>query len=244
MTIDLNAYLQKSIQINSVEELFHHYDTTLDSMGYQSSVFIFFAPKKDADEVVPICPFFNIEPELINFYLSHRLYQVGPIFERAKTTGRPVIWSDFFKDPKQFEKSKDLIKFINLLKQYGYNDGITIPTFGFSNSFGHFSFSHKNSKINMDDPNIVILNHICINLFRQYLRITHVDEGVSANLTVREKEVLGWVLKGKSNNVIGDIMGISEHTVTTYIRRSSKKLGASSKWSAAITAVLIGYIQY
>ena len=61
---------------------------------------------------------------------------------------------------------------------------------------------------------------------------------------MREKEVLSWVLKGKSNPVIADIMGISEHTVATYIRRCSTKMNASSKWSAAITAVLVGNVQY
>lgn len=244
MTVDLNEYLKKSIKIDNVKDLFEHYDQALEDLNYSHSVFIFFGPKTGAGETLPTCPYFDVETEIIDQYINHQLYHVGPVFEKAKVTGVPIVWSEFLENSREVKASPKLKEFIDLLHKHGYQDGITIPVFGFSNSFGHFSFSHKDRKIDPSCEDLVVVNHICMNLFKQYLRLTHKADEVVPSLTIREKEVLGWVVKGKSNSVIAEIMGISEHTVTTYIRRSASRLGSSSKLSTAITAVLMGIIQY
>ena len=244
MAPNLNDYLAESRTINTIPALFDHYDKTLHAFGFTRHVFIFFPPKKDGLETIPICPHLDFPKELVQVYLDEKIYQVGPAFEKVKKTGRPIIWEEFLNDDSQFSNSPKLLQFIELFKSVGFRNGVTIPVFGPANSFGHFSFSRKEGEVHIDDPDIVILNHICIDLMKQYLRIAHLDEGTEKSLTLREKEVLSWVLQGKSNSVIAELMGISEHTVSTYIRRSCKKLDTSSKWGAAISAVLIGIMHY
>ncbi len=244
MAVALNTYLKKSDEINNIEALLQHFTKAIESFGYEQHVFIFFPPKKSAEETLPYCPSFNIPEKIIDIYISHELYQVGPIFLEVKTTGRPVLWSDFLHSEKDYERNPKLKEFIKLLGEHGYFNGITIPVFGVRNCFGHFSFTSATKKMSLEDPDLIILNHVCINLVRQYNRIKQLEKTIHPPLTPREKEVLSWVLKGKSNSVIAEIMEISEHTVNTYIKRSCKKLSASSKWSAGISAVLTGLLQY
>ena len=59
-------------------------------------------------------------------------------------------------------------------------------------------------------------------------------------LSAREKEVIHWVARGKSNSVIGDILGCSAHTVDTHLRRIFAKLDVSDRISAAVRAVALG----
>lgn len=52
-------------------------------------------------------------------------------------------------------------------------------------------------------------------------------------LTLRESEVLYWVVKGKTNRDIGDILGASPATVKKHLERVYDKLGVETRTAAA-----------
>jgi DNA-binding CsgD family transcriptional regulator len=61
-------------------------------------------------------------------------------------------------------------------------------------------------------------------------------------LTRREAECLRWVLKGKSDTDIGEILGISHTTAHFHIERAKKKLGVKTRTQAAAIVVSLGYL--
>jgi DNA-binding CsgD family transcriptional regulator len=56
-------------------------------------------------------------------------------------------------------------------------------------------------------------------------------------LTLRESEVLYWVVKGKTNRDIGDILGSSPATVKKHLERVYEKLGVETRTAAAGVAM-------
>jgi DNA-binding NarL/FixJ family response regulator len=56
-------------------------------------------------------------------------------------------------------------------------------------------------------------------------------------LTAREAEVLLWIMRGKSNRDIGDILGLSPRTVNKHLEQIFAKLGVENRTSAAALAV-------
>ncbi len=56
---------------------------------------------------------------------------------------------------------------------------------------------------------------------------------LSFKLTAREAEVLYWVVKGKINRDIGDILGASPATVKKHLERIYSKLGVETRTAAA-----------
>ena len=54
--------------------------------------------------------------------------------------------------------------------------------------------------------------------------------------------MLTWVARGKTNTSIGDILGISGHTVDAHLRRIYLKLGVYDRVSAALRALGFGLI--
>jgi DNA-binding NarL/FixJ family response regulator len=56
-------------------------------------------------------------------------------------------------------------------------------------------------------------------------------------LTVRESEVLYWVVKGKTNRDVGDILGSSPATVKKHLERVYEKLGVETRTAAAAMAM-------
>ena len=61
--------------------------------------------------------------------------------------------------------------------------------------------------------------------------------GLALRLTQREAEVLYWVIKGKINRDIGDILGASPATVKKHLERVFAKLGVETRTAAAAMAM-------
>lgn len=55
-------------------------------------------------------------------------------------------------------------------------------------------------------------------------------------LTVRELDVLTFLVNGDSNNTIAEKLCITEHTVKAHLTQIYKKLGVTNRTSAAIKA--------
>ena len=62
------------------------------------------------------------------------------------------------------------------------------------------------------------------------------------DLTAREFEILGLLAKGLTNKQIGQVLGISEHTVRNHVNSVIEKLDVSDRTEAATTAIQRGLI--
>lgn len=62
-------------------------------------------------------------------------------------------------------------------------------------------------------------------------------------LTPREVEVLQALVTGASTDEIANQLGLTEHTVRTYVKSASSKLKASSKLEATVIALRRGLIE-
>ena len=60
---------------------------------------------------------------------------------------------------------------------------------------------------------------------------------IAFKLTQREAEVLYWVIKGKTNRDIGDILGTSPRTVNKHLEHVFEKLGVETRTAAAALAI-------
>ena len=61
--------------------------------------------------------------------------------------------------------------------------------------------------------------------------------GPAFGLTARESQVLYWVLQGKTNRDIGDILGTSPRTITKHLEHVFEKLGVETRTAAAALVV-------
>jgi len=56
----------------------------------------------------------------------------------------------------------------------------------------------------------------------------------TAYLTSREHEVMQLVIRGLSNKLIADEIGVSAHTAKFHVKNACRKLGASTRTLAAV----------
>jgi DNA-binding NarL/FixJ family response regulator len=85
--------------------------------------------------------------------------------------------------------------------------------------------------------------HICAELARE-ITGRHLPGAVDPGpeLTPREIETLQWVALGLTHTQVGRRLGLTESTVSTYIRRIRTKLHASNKADLTRRAIELGYV--
>ena len=66
------------------------------------------------------------------------------------------------------------------------------------------------------------------------------EDGIAAVLSTREREVLRWVSRGKSNAEIATAMYIAESTVRKHLQHAYEKLGVTSRTSAVALLARLG----
>lgn len=62
------------------------------------------------------------------------------------------------------------------------------------------------------------------------------------SLTRREAEAVLWVARGKTSWEAGQILGVSEHTLSTHVARACEKLSASNRAHLVARAFVVGVL--
>jgi DNA-binding NarL/FixJ family response regulator len=65
----------------------------------------------------------------------------------------------------------------------------------------------------------------------------------AASLTAREREVVGLVVDGRSNDEVGAALGITTKTVEGHLRRLFDRLGVQSRTELATRALREGWLE-
>jgi DNA-binding NarL/FixJ family response regulator len=81
-------------------------------------------------------------------------------------------------------------------------------------------------------------------LARLLPKLDRTHRALGADLSEREREILAWLARGWTNQVIASELHLSVNTVRNYVQSVLSKLGAHSKLEAVSTAVREGIIDY
>jgi LuxR family transcriptional regulator/LuxR family quorum-sensing system transcriptional regulator CciR len=172
-------------------------------------------------------------------YFDEKLYEIDPLAKYAIKFAEPYWWSELMENPIITADEK---RFLEISRDYGIKDGISIPAFGPNgrNAFIGIGFGAYNVKVS---PLLLARFQSMAHIGHQkYCALLNDRKKEDVNLSNREQEILQWIVKGKSNSVIADIIGISSYTVDTYLRRIFEKLGVSNRVTAALRSMSIGLI--
>ncbi len=64
------------------------------------------------------------------------------------------------------------------------------------------------------------------------------------NLTEREIEVLEYVVQGKTNKEIAQILMVTHHTIKAHVASIIRKIGVKNRLEAALVAVSKGLVNH
>jgi DNA-binding CsgD family transcriptional regulator len=234
---DLSAFTE---EVGRVEDLGALWSTMVgfySAAGFGGTCYIVFSRGRPGE--VAILLQHGFPPAITDAFVELGYGKDDPNFRYVLETGRPGLRSrvGHFIQLKREEK-----KVVAALKELNHSDTLALPVFGPNSYVGIVAVGLANA------PTFEQSNWTELQLAAQCAHIRGFNlqpEGVIAshNLSPREVEVLSWVAKGKSNNVIAEILSVAPTTVDTYLRRVFDKLGVADRTTAAVRGVGMGLIQ-
>lgn len=178
--------------------------------------------------------------EWLDLYASKGFHAVDPIAKENFNTFQPQFWHETYRKweyPKEFiETAKDF----NL--ETGYACGVRNlrATEGSIFSMSGQFVDHSRHKFILEAlaPHL----HLGFNSLLSQGASTPA-RFVSTVLSIREKEILNWIKKGKTSWDISVILAISERTVKFHVNSIMAKLDAVSRTHAVAIALSAGLIE-
>lgn len=172
-------------------------------------------------------------------YIDEKLYESDILQMMAFSQSQTYSW---FNDEILKTAKDSQIKFVKLLIECMSDEILLIPAFGRSNRSGYFCLSFNSLGAEISELDLRRCQIACNYAHVKYAQFLTYEKAQADSLSNRELEIIRWVARGKSNSVIGDIMGISRHTVDSYLRRIFIKMEATDRTTAALKALGLGLI--
>lgn len=178
--------------------------------------------------------------DLIDIYLAGRRAGTTPVTSYVQQHPAPVYWDeiDRLRELTEGEKAH-----LAVLRAAGYVHGLTMQVFGPHGRNGLVSLGLAPGLTRLEVETLQVIRAACQSAHQRYCTLLVPTLGETPELSPREAEVLAWVAQGKSNASVGQILGISAHTVDAHLRRIYLKLGVFDRVSAALRGLGFGLIQ-
>ncbi|KIC49034.1 LuxR family transcriptional regulator [Tateyamaria sp. ANG-S1] len=176
--------------------------------------------------------------EWVCHYIEQKLYTIDPITELAQSVTSPFRWSHI-RDLVRLTPAQTL--YLNEMREAGVGDGLAFQVFGPGLRNGYFGLGLEHPT---DFPSDAVVLDFQVVAQAGHLRYCELNPPTLSpgDLSPRERQILRWIARGKSNAIIADILLLSPHTVDTLVRRIFSKLGVADRTTAAIQGVGAGLI--
>lgn len=128
----------------------------------------------------------------------------------------------------------------------GIGDGFTVPANVPGEASGSCSFANDEDRP-IDETRLPLAQLVGDFAFEAARRLWHVRDlpGVEMpRLTDRQRECVRWLARGKSDGEIGDILDVSEETVTKHLKQARERYGVERRTSLAIRALFDGTLSF
>jgi LuxR family transcriptional regulator/LuxR family quorum-sensing system transcriptional regulator CciR len=177
--------------------------------------------------------------ELVTRYLTERLYRDNPVLRHVQQEVEPIYWDEVVAMGPANEREA---AFLETFRKADLGDGVGIPVYGPNGRVGQCGLGFRAGVRRLAPPVLKEFQWVCQLAHLRYCALVVPTLGPLPELSPREAEVLAWVARGKSNPLIGEILGISTHTVDAHLRKIYVKLGVFDRISAALRGLGFGLI--
>ncbi len=233
----MDVILRRISDAPSLPLIWRHLTRYFRRNGFMASCYYIVRSGSNLPAAMPLQDGFT--PREVETYLSFDFQRLDIVPRFALAAGVPVRWADAWGSVQTTPEER---LFLAAMQAVPFSDGYSLPCYGPANRNAVVSIS---ARVDEGEVPASLLTQLHFVAQAAHLRICaqFADEAaLDRQLSSREKEILDWVARGKSNSVIADILEISPGTVDTYMRRIYEKLDVSDRTSAAVKGVGLGLI--
>lgn len=182
--------------------------------------------------------FNNYSPEWQQRYLQENYIAIDPTVAHALHSIAPFVWSDgIHMDQREFWEDASA---------HGLRAGWAQACHDANGVKGLLNLVRSDAGMSVKELEGISFQLAWLTQAAHFglsrLAVPKLLPSASADLTRKEIEVLRWTADGKTSHDIGDIMNISERTVTFHVTNVMRKLEAPNKTAATIKAAILGFL--
>jgi LuxR family transcriptional regulator, quorum-sensing system regulator CciR len=185
----------------------------------------------------------NYNPAWVEHALSRRYYLDDPVHVASSKTGFGFLWSRM-SSLMQMSRRHRLI--MEEAKGFGLCEGYTVPVHVPGEYRGTCSFGSR--QISVTDDLLFLTQTVGLGGFEAARRIMEQNKGQPPRgvpeLSDRQRECLTLAAVGKSDGVIGQILGMSGATAHHHIKNAMRKYAVASRTECIVRALYDGQISY
>jgi LuxR family quorum sensing-dependent transcriptional regulator len=184
----------------------------------------------------------NTRPDdYVQHYVAKQYIDRDPVIRELRYSLSPFSWTDVRQNRRL---SKSDLRIMDEALEFNSNDGFIIPIVTRTGSAGLFAPCGNN-------PDLSQRARACLEIIGAfaYYKLEkaaaeemHARRRLGISLTPREREIMRWVGAGKTDDEIGEILMISQGTVTTHVENAKLKLNATRRTYAVVQALRYGEI--
>lgn len=172
-------------------------------------------------------------------YAAEDYFQHDGVGQWALRTTEPFTWQAV---PAPLMASRKSRRVMDEASDFGMADGFLVPMFSSRHWQAAVAFACSDT---CDLPSksrsaLHLMSIYAVNRVRQILGDV---PSPKRTLTLREAECLTWIAAGKSAEDVGDILGLSYHTVHAHLRSIRAKLDVATITQAVVEALRGGEIR-
>jgi LuxR family quorum sensing-dependent transcriptional regulator len=173
-----------------------------------------------------------VPPQWRERYSRESYHHRDPIVLHAPFLRRPYSWAEAAAHPRY---SKAQRRIIEERREFSIMGGFTAPVV-WRNNTAIVSLCGENPILSR--PDRLRLHAGCVFALSRMFALSQTESPADLPpLSGRERECLAWASAGKSDRQIGEILSLSEKTVSTYIQRAKMHFGVSTRIQAVICAI-------
>jgi LuxR family quorum sensing-dependent transcriptional regulator len=166
-------------------------------------------------------------------------FAVGdPTVEHARAAVLPATFSDL---RRRQQAAGGSIKVFEAAAAHGWPEGLSIPVHGPNGYSGIVALAAETRELS--PPDRAALHLMALYLHERLKELmAPAPSPDRPRLSRGEIECLQWLVAGKSDWEMGEILGISEATAHWRIEKAKKKLGVKTRAQIAALAIKHGYV--
>ena len=170
--------------------------------------------------------------EWLGAYLESGYAAVDPVLLTHFRQFKSQLWSETFRRAASVPEQD----FIEHASSYNLSEGITLGQHSNARALGSL-FSFAGEDMGEHPRHRTVLAHLAPHLHVALMRTAFSPSDSRSLLSARERQVLQWMIAGKTKWEASRILGISERTVKFHVQNILRKLQSSTRGQAIAQAL-------
>ena len=238
-------FIEQTREAKTIDELVQSYLKRVEDLGYDRMIFCLMSDHSHIGLSAGVGYLNNYPEDWMKYYMDKGFDKIDPVIAYSRQTIGTFTWDEMSQTLSLTKKQKKCLEYG---REASLFNGVCTPIWGPHRFSGiGLATSEKKDACDIRQETLDLINAYSNHFYMVFQRI-HKKAMINDNkinnvfLTDRERDVLVWVARGKSNNDVADILSISLSCVKFHLDNIYQKLCVNDRVVACTKAIAFGLI--